>query len=68
VAVAAPAAALTGTMKSLIQGVSEHAVARKQFGRELSSYGLIKSKLATMASRLYATESLAYMLAANMDR
>ena len=30
--------------------------------------GLIKHKIATMAARCYGAESLAYALAANMDR
>lgn len=30
--------------------------------------GAIKNKIATMTAKCYAAESLAYMLAANMDR
>lgn len=61
-------AALTGTMKSVLKGVTEHANNRVQFGRKIREYGSIKGKIATMTARAYAAESLAYMLAANMDR
>ena len=61
-------AALTGTMKAIIKGVTEHANNRVQFGRKIRDYGVIKGKIASMTSRAYAAESLAYMLAANMDR
>jgi very long chain acyl-CoA dehydrogenase len=61
-------AALTGTMKFLIAGVTEHAAQRSQFGKKLKEYGVIKGKIASMTARAYATESLAYLLAANMDR
>ncbi len=61
-------ATLTGTMKAVLQGATEHARTRVQFGKTIREYESVQNKLATMASRLYATESLAYMLAANMDR
>ncbi len=37
-----------------------YAQERHQFGRSLSEFGLIKAKLAEMAIRLYAAESMAY--------
>jgi very long chain acyl-CoA dehydrogenase len=61
-------AALTGTMKAVIKGVTEHANSRVQFGKTIREYGNIKNKIASMAARTYAAESMAYMLAANMDR
>jgi len=59
---------LTGTMKSLIAGVTVHASQRAQFGRKLKEFGVIRAKIAAMESRIYAAESLAYLVAANMDR
>lgn len=62
-------AALTGTMKTAIAGSIEYANSRVQFqGRKIGEYQAIRDKIASMTSRLYATESMAYLLAANMDR
>lgn len=61
-------AALSGTMKSLIATATEHANNRVQFGKKLREFGSIKGKLATMAARAYGAESMAYLLASNMDR
>eukprot|EP00118_Oscarella_pearsei_P026047 m.309293 g.309293 ORF g.309293 m.309293 type:complete len:617 (+) comp45999_c0_seq1:41-1891(+) len=62
------AAAMTGTMKSLIKRASDHASQRKQFGGTLDTYGTIQSKIARMALQVYVTESMAYMISANMDK
>jgi very long chain acyl-CoA dehydrogenase len=61
-------AALTGTMKGLIERVAAHASQRVQFGRKLREFGVIRAKVAAMEARVYAVESLAYLVAANMDR
>ena len=61
-------AALSGTMKACIKGAAAHAIQRKQFNHTLKEFGLIKGKFASMAMKLYATESMAYMVAGNMDR
>lgn len=58
---------LTGTMKVVIKGATEHVLARRQFNRTLSSFEAVKSKLASMNAKCYAAESFAYLLAANMD-
>lgn len=58
---------LTGTMKVVIKAATEHVLARQQFGRTLSSFEAVKGKLASMSAKCYATESFAYLLAANMD-
>ena len=60
--------ALNGTMKAVIKGVAEHVAQRKQFGKHLAEFGSVKGRLASMAARCYATESLGFMLATNMDR
>lgn len=61
-------AALAGTMRSCIHKAVEFATNRVQFGQKIEEYGVIQEKLARMAAKQYATESIAYMLSANMDR
>lgn len=60
-------AALSGTMKGLIQTAVDHAANRKQFGQTIDKFGAIQEKLARMAMMHYVNESIAYMLCANMD-
>lgn len=55
-------------MKTCIAGAIEYAHTRPQFSHKLEDFAVIRDKIASMSSRCYATESLAYMLAANMDR
>lgn len=62
------AAALSGTMKYSIRKAVEHAAQRNQFGKTIIQYGAIQEKLARMAMLQYVTESMAYMLSANMDK
>ncbi|KAF6035974.1 ACADVL [Bugula neritina] len=62
------AAALSGTMKSCIAKAVDHAQNRKQFAKNIHEYGAIQEKIAEMVMRHYATESMAYMVAANMDK
>lgn len=62
------AAALSGTMKYAIRKAVEHASTRNQFGKQIIHYGAIQEKLARMAMLQYVTESMAYMLSANMDK
>uniref|UniRef100_A0A1I8J040 Very long-chain specific acyl-CoA dehydrogenase, mitochondrial n=1 Tax=Macrostomum lignano TaxID=282301 RepID=A0A1I8J040_9PLAT len=61
------AAALSGTMRLCIAKASEHAAGRTQFGAKISSYGAIQEKLARMAAKHYATESMAYLVSGLMD-
>ncbi|KAK0393344.1 hypothetical protein QR680_000161 [Steinernema hermaphroditum] len=61
-------AAMTGAMKHCIQKTIEHITTRTQFGRKLEEFGNVQEKLTDMIVRHYATESIVYMLAANMDR
>lgn len=61
-------AALTGSMKSLIEKATEHATNRVQFGDKISNFGTIQEKIARMAMLHYQSESLAYMIAGSMDR
>ncbi|XP_007483276.3 very long-chain specific acyl-CoA dehydrogenase, mitochondrial isoform X1 [Monodelphis domestica] len=62
------AAALAGTMKSIIAKAVDHAANRVQFGDKIYNFGLIQEKLARMAVLQYVTESMAYMVSSNMDQ
>ncbi|XP_077021850.1 very long-chain specific acyl-CoA dehydrogenase, mitochondrial isoform X2 [Tamandua tetradactyla] len=62
------AAALAGTMKGIIAKAVDHATNRTQFGEKIHNFGLIQEKLARMAMLQYVTESMAYMVSANMDQ
>ncbi|XP_040309362.1 very long-chain specific acyl-CoA dehydrogenase, mitochondrial [Herpailurus yagouaroundi] len=62
------AAALAGTMKGIIAKAVDHATNRTQFGDKIHNFGLIQEKLARMAILHYVTESMAYMVSANMDQ
>ncbi|XP_035580298.1 very long-chain specific acyl-CoA dehydrogenase, mitochondrial isoform X2 [Zalophus californianus] len=46
----------------------DHAANRTQFGEKIHNFGLIQEKLARMAMLQYVTESMAYMVSANMDQ
>ncbi|KAL5476204.1 hypothetical protein EMCRGX_G026120 [Ephydatia muelleri] len=62
------AAALSGTMKKLIERAVQHVTTRVQFGSKLEVYGDVQEKIARMAMMQYVTESIAYLLSGNMDR
>ncbi|XP_003791220.1 very long-chain specific acyl-CoA dehydrogenase, mitochondrial isoform X1 [Otolemur garnettii] len=62
------AAALGGTMRSIIAKAVDHAANRTQFREKIHNFGLIQEKLARMAMLQYVTESMAYMVSANMDQ
>ena len=77
-------AGLSGTMKMAIRKAivglrteneigslffeQDFAKNRRQFGRTIDSYGNVQEKLVRMEMRQYVTESLAFLLAQNMDR
>lgn len=58
---------MAGTMRACIQKAAEHATQRTQFGKKIENFGAIQEKLARMAMHHYATQSMGYMIAANMD-
>jgi len=60
-------AALSGTMRTVIQKACDHATQRVQFGSRIDGYGAIQEKIAKMSMIHYATESMAYMVAGTMD-
>lgn len=62
------AAAMAGTMKAIIAKAVNHAANRTQFGEKIHNFGVIQEKLARMAMLQYVTESMAYMVSANMDQ
>ncbi|CAD5212393.1 unnamed protein product [Bursaphelenchus okinawaensis] len=61
-------AAMTGCMRWCIQKTVDHVNSRVQFGKKIKDFGNVQEKLADMVQRVYATESVVYMLASNMDR
>jgi len=61
------ASALTGTMRSGIAKATDFATNRTQFGAKIHTFGTVQEKLARMAMHQYVTESLAFMIANNMD-
>ncbi|XP_015275809.1 PREDICTED: very long-chain specific acyl-CoA dehydrogenase, mitochondrial [Gekko japonicus] len=62
------AAAMAGTMRGVISKAVAHAANRTQFGDKIYNFGAIQEKLARMALLQYVTESMAYMISANMDQ
>ncbi|XP_019555961.3 very long-chain specific acyl-CoA dehydrogenase, mitochondrial-like [Aedes albopictus] len=61
------ASLLAGTMRTCIAKAAEHANARVQFGKKIKEFGNVQEKLARMAMLQYVTQTLAYMIAGNMD-
>lgn len=56
-----------GSKRALELGIS-YANERKQFKTPISSFNLTKEKIATMASKLYAAESLIYRTVGNFEQ
>ena len=54
------ATACLGAAKRALRQAIAYAQERRQFGRPIASFGLIKQKLAQMAVRIYLLESLVY--------
>jgi acyl-CoA dehydrogenase family member 9 len=57
-----------GGQKRLLKLAIAHATERKQFGRPIGSFGLIREKLGRMAMNCYVSESLCYLVATTIDR
>ncbi len=60
-------ATCAGATKFLVEKAISHAKSRYQFNRPLSSFGLVKYKLATMSALLYAMQATTYMTAGLID-
>jgi acyl-CoA dehydrogenase family member 9 len=61
-------ASCTGTAKEVLERATEHARTRHQFNRPLASFSLVKRKIATMASLVYAMDAVTQMTAGMIDR
>ncbi|MBL8148564.1 MAG: acyl-CoA dehydrogenase family protein [Blastocatellia bacterium] len=60
-------AAAVGGSKAAIKDSVAYALERHQFGKPIASFGAIKQKLAEMAIRTYALESMVYRTAGLID-
>jgi alkylation response protein AidB-like acyl-CoA dehydrogenase len=56
-----------GAAKQAFGDSVKYANERHQFGRPISSFGLIKNKIADMATGIYVTESMSYRTAGLLD-
>jgi acyl-CoA dehydrogenase family protein 9 len=56
-----------GGMKKAIELATKHAKERKQFGKSIAEFGLIKKKIGQMLIDCYATESLVTMVSGLID-
>jgi len=56
-----------GGMKYVLQGGVDYAAQRKQFGRPIASFGLVREKLARAAAHIYAAEAMTYRAAGAID-
>lgn len=61
------AASVTGAAKFVLNESIKYAKTRKQFGKPISDFGLIKHKLAEMAIRTFVSESMVYRTAGMID-
>src|SRR5437660_1964919 len=61
------AAFAIGGMKSSLRGGVEYALQRKQFGKSIAEFGLIREKMARAAAQIHATESMTYRAAGAID-
>ncbi len=60
-------AGVTGAAKGALGVGIKYANERKQFGRQISSFGAIQEKIADLTADLFASESLVYRLAGLLD-
>jgi alkylation response protein AidB-like acyl-CoA dehydrogenase len=60
-------AGAVGGLKYVLGVCAAYAKQRQTFGRPLAEYGLIQHKLAEMAARTFALESMVYRLAGDLD-
>jgi alkylation response protein AidB-like acyl-CoA dehydrogenase len=58
----------TGGAKATLETASKYAKERFAFGKPIGDFGLIRAKLAEMAIRIFAVESMIYRSAGLMDR
>lgn len=61
-------AGCVGAAKHALRDAAAYAGDRRQFGRPIASFGLIKQKIAEMVIRLYLAESAVYRVGGLVDR
>ena len=61
------AAFAVGGMKWALRAGAEYAAQRKQFGKCIADFGLVREKLARAAAQIYANESMTYRAAGAID-
>jgi alkylation response protein AidB-like acyl-CoA dehydrogenase len=61
-------AGCVGAAKHALRDAVAYARERRQFGRPIVSFGLVKQKIADMATRLYLAESAVYRAGGLLDR
>lgn len=61
------AAGSVGMARQALQAAAQYAAERPQFANRIIEFPAIREKLARMAARLYAAESLTYAVAAQLD-
>ena len=62
------AAMCSGGARAIVGEAAKYAIQRKQFGQSIAQFGAIKHKLAEIAIREFAVESMLYRTAALIDR
>jgi alkylation response protein AidB-like acyl-CoA dehydrogenase len=62
------AAMCSGGARAIVGEAAKYALQRKQFGQPIASFGAIKHKLAEIAIREFAVESMLYRTAALIDQ
>jgi acyl-CoA dehydrogenase family protein 9 len=62
------AAGAVGAAQQVTRLALAHATSRRQFGRAISEFGLIKDKIARMMMEIYAAESMVYLTTGLIDR
>src|SRR5262249_39552475 len=62
------AAGCVGGAKTVIKLAIAHALGRRQFGRTIGEFGLIKDKIARMMVETWAAESMVYLTTGIIDR
>jgi len=60
-------ASCVGGAKHVLMTASKYAKERRAFGRQIGDFGLMKEKLANMAVRIFAVESMVYRSAGNIE-
>ncbi len=61
------ATTVTGTAKRAMQYAATYAGERRQFGQTLDQFDAIQAKLADMAQRIYAMETIAFRIGGQID-